>query len=150
MVSFDVDSAGMGTLKLQRSVSIRQHTSAYVSIRQHASAYVSIRQHTTLKLSVTPMFFEHIGVRGKYTSTKVQKLTRKYTSTKVQKLTPERHANVVEHIGIGHALSDAFSEEQGSIDSKRRVQRIWQHTSAYVSIRLHTSAYVSIRRLYRQ
>jgi hypothetical protein len=92
MVSFDIDSAGMGTLKLQRNANV----------------------------------LEHIRVRGKYTSTKEQKLTSKYTRTKVQILTPERHANVVEHVGIGHALSDAFSEEQGSIDSKRRVRRIWK------------------------
>ncbi len=33
------------------TVSIRQHTSAYVSIRQHTSAFVSIRQHTSTRLA---------------------------------------------------------------------------------------------------
>jgi hypothetical protein len=34
------------------SISIHQHTSAYVRMRQHTSAYVSIRQHTSAYVSI--------------------------------------------------------------------------------------------------
>ena len=52
---------GFDTLICIESVSIRQHTSAYVSIRQHTSAYVSIRQHTTAY--DTLIFIESVNVR---------------------------------------------------------------------------------------
>ncbi len=49
---------------LPTSLSIRQHTSAYVSIRQHTSAYVSRRQHTSAYVSIR----QHTSNRRQHTS----------------------------------------------------------------------------------
>jgi hypothetical protein len=51
----DLNLAFTAVLSLSQndSLSMRQHTSAYVSIRQHMSAYVSIRQHTSAYVNVS-------------------------------------------------------------------------------------------------
>ena len=44
-------------------VNRRWHTSAYVSIRQHTSAYVSIRHHTSAYVSIRWHTLTYVGIR---------------------------------------------------------------------------------------
>ena len=46
-----------------QSLSIRQHTSAYVSIRQRTSAYVIIRQHTSAYVSIRQHTSAYVSIR---------------------------------------------------------------------------------------
>ncbi len=113
-----------------KSVSIRQHTSAYVSIRQHTSAYVSIRQHASACVSIPPAGIWEPSIRFK----------------------PKRFGND-SRAGATEASSACSSIRQhtsayGSIRTLELAQRRPPPPVApYVSIRQHTAAYGGLLRL---
>jgi hypothetical protein len=149
------------------SVSIRQHTSAYVrkdledgmdahnhirtsafiSIRQHTSASVSIRQHTSEKTWRMGWTLIIISVR-QHPSASVS--IRQHTSAYVR-IDLEDGMDAHNHIRpfFLYAPNEAFPPHTSAYVSIRQhaseYVSIGQQTSAYVSIRQHTSVYVSIR-----
>jgi hypothetical protein len=102
-----------------RSVSIRQHTSAYVSIRQHTPAYVSIRQEATWSQPID------IALCVAYVS------IRQHTSAYVRR---QPGANrLISRYAFLYYRNHLCSRGQPHVS-------IRQHTSAYVSIQQPTSA----------
>jgi hypothetical protein len=130
------------------SVSIRQHTSAYVSvsIRQHTSAYGA---HTCSR----PCFWlARSNMRRSYVLTvmnlnlsayaSIRQHTSAYVSIRqhTSACVSIRRSHVLKVINFdGARLADAVASRLSASAGIR------QHTSAYVSIRHHTPAYVSIR-----
>jgi uncharacterized protein (UPF0216 family) len=148
---------GSWNAKLTCSISIRQHTSAYVSIRQHTSqtspvrfsakgssnaklrCLISIRQHTSAYVSICHLYDSRpkgartpsLDARSAYVSIR-QQTSAYVTCTILGQRELERQAYMLDRCG-------------SRAPALRLPLIIHLNTSACVSMRQRTSAFVSIR-----